>query len=98
MAEEPKEPEAGQQDYVQRGVTYKSEDEMRYGIIHSPHRSTDTRFRTESATVDPRLIVGRFAMQADPNDARPAPQPVLPPAPQVLPAYRRTPRQEKDRG
>lgn len=55
----------------------RSQDEEKHGLVHSPYGSADPAFAEENADLDPTQVVGRYAMQPDPNDDRPAPQPVV---------------------
>lgn len=57
------------------------------GAPLSPHASQDPNIPDdEYAELDPTKVVGTYAMQPDPNDERPAPQPVVPPGVNKAPA------------
>lgn len=44
----------------------------------NPHVSQDPNLPDEYQELDPEKVVGTYAMQPDPNDERPAPQPNVP--------------------
>jgi hypothetical protein len=47
--------------------------------VPNPHVSADPSIDDEKyADLDPTKVVGRYAMQPDPNDDRPAPRPNVP--------------------
>lgn len=56
------------------------------GAPLSPHASQDPNIPDgPEAELDPTKVVGTYAMQPDPNDERPAPQPVVPPGVKLAP-------------
>jgi hypothetical protein len=55
--------------------------------IMNPHATEDDLLAPTDpyADLDPTKVVGTYAMQPDPNDERPAPQPVVPPGVKLAP-------------
>lgn len=65
----------------------KPDEQSPAELAANPHASTDPAFKDDPGQeLDPTKVVGTYAMQPDPNAARPAPTPNVPPGVHEAPA------------